>query len=328
MSSSTAIGTVAFPWSNPQRLAEKLKNGEMCLATAISQVEAIVRESLKIIEENASEQIRSNLERKGKVEKLTKLVEDLSEKCQAMQQALLYKEEKYDEKCREVERYKVICELSAKAAVSDDLCYKSVDSNNNNNNVCNLAKHDDEFSFLEEQQTEPGGYEDLAPKKSLKSHAKLSQNQVHLSHYVEPFQPGSNPDGRQADSGDGDAQHGDMAQHYVGGSIKRKQLPYRETKLRHDIAAIGGIISVGPSTNTGPVSIHQLFRPADHQSVENQNKRTKIALVGQSNEVMSSSRNAIHQMKRKFTERDLHRQVASAGCWNRMTSRRKKEWPF
>lgn len=310
-----------------------------------------MRETLKVIENFSGEQMKDNLERKVKVEKMDKLIGDLSEKCQGMQQALLYKEEKYDEKCREVERYKVICELSAKAAVSDEgLYYGSIDVNNNdhdNNNYDNCDK-DISNSFLgpENEQNLRGinlEVQDGSPNiegrkisqsRITKGHTKLRQGQMHLSNYVEPMRPLDDPSERRPL--DDEAVHqGELASYYVGGPCKRKpkrpdesvKKLHQDIKFRDRLANIGGINVSGPRIPTGPVPIDQLNHRSESLLDDYQNKRVKIALVGQSNEVMSSSRNAIYQTKQKFTEKDLHRQVAR-GCWSRLTSRRKKEWPY
>lgn len=321
-----------IPRPNPQVLAESLRNGELNLATAISQFSALIRETLKIIEEFAEEQVKLNLERKTKVDKMDKLINDLSEKCQGMQQALLYKEEKYDEKCREVERYKVICELSAKAAVSDSSYYTNQDENNN---LYNNMDRKDRVIKVEDQQVEMAPPEQAESRRSVKSHTKLNQNQMHLSRYVNALRPDSPRSCRDGPhtSDEEDDRRSLMAEYYVGGPCKRRLPPRKTTdtlkdaRVKERLEIIGGINVRGPQTNSGPVPVDRLYRPTNDPLLEDPNKRVKIALTGQSNEIMSSSGNMAHQMKQRFTEKDLHRQVAG-GCWTRMASRRKKDWPF
>lgn len=246
---------VACPWINTRVLEDGLRNGELSLSTAIGQFAAFVSEVLKIFWASAEEQVEANMQRKIKLEKMDKVIEDLNSRCQGMQQALLYKEEMYDSKCREVERYKVICEMSASAAVDED--------------------------------------------------RRSSQ----------------------------------MASYYVGGPVKRKHVEddnisvsngsvsnMSENRFREQLAIIGGMNLSGPKVNPGPVPLGKLHRQVN-PFVEDRNKRVKVSLFGQSNEVMSSSKNAVDKMKQIFTEKDHHRQVAG-GNWTRMSSRRKKEWPF
>lgn len=109
----------SFPWSSSKSLAEGLRNGDLNIATVLSHFNAVMRETLNVIEEYANEEIKVHLDRKNRVERMDKLIKDLTEKCQGMQQAMLLKDERYDEKCREAERYKVICELSVNNAIND-----------------------------------------------------------------------------------------------------------------------------------------------------------------------------------------------------------------
>lgn len=322
-------GTVAFPWVNTQILAESLRNGELCLTTAISQLNAVMRESLKVIEEIAKEKVDTNIELKGKACKMEKLIDDLTEKCQSMQQALLYKEEKYDEKCREVERYKVICELSSKAVINDDHYYTK---NSGNNNLSDFLDQEYEDS-TQDERVEPLINKTMTPisQKSVKTHTKLNQNQVHMSNYISAMGSDVAPSNRsvRSDLGENNRQI-NIAAHYLGGPCKRKKNQneiagvHNENSINNRLSIIGGINVKGPKIGSGPVPTNKLYRTNE---VPGEDKRVKIALVGQSNEVMSSSKNAVYRMKQKFTEKDLHRQVAG-GCWTQMSSRRKKEWPF
>lgn len=297
MANSNIDNLIAFPWSNTRLLAESLHNGELGLSTAISQVSAVLRDSLKIIEDFSSDQIKSNLDRKLKVERMEKLIAELTEKCQGMQQALLYKEEKYDEKCREVERYKIICELSANRA-QDDIYFP-------NDNSVNLDTNN-----------------------NIQHHDVLEDVDINLSQ---------------------DEQDLDLARYYAGGPSKRKRAhdtepsttnpkpPVQgsnkvELKIRDQMSIIGGVNIRGPRSKLGPVPVNKLIQGRVTGSLAQDNddyvKRPKVSMIGQRNNVMSSSRNAMVQLKHeKFTQSDLHRQVAG-GCWNRFTGRRKKEWPF
>lgn len=318
--------SVTFPWPNTQVLAEQLRNGDVSLNTAMSQFGAVMRETLKILEDFAADEAQSNFERKVKVDKMDKLICDLSEKCQAMQQALLYKEEKYDEKCREVERYKVICELSAKAAVNDDFRY-GID-NEDENNSSRDPQQPQNVSFIK-VENQCGSGADM--RRSVKCHTKLSQADLHLSSALEALQ--SNSQSSRRSSKHGTSITSRLAPSYIGGPCKRKQTPKgggppaEDGKFREHLAMIGGV-NVGPTTTSRPVPLDRLVRqPIDSYYDDDQNKRVKIALACQSNEVMSSSKNAVNQTKQKFTEKNLHRQVAG-GCFTRLPSRRKKEWPF
>jgi hypothetical protein len=211
-------GAGPIPRPNVQALATSLREGRISISTAIEQISCLVRDTLKTIEDFAQEQARLNQDRKSKLDKMDKIINDLSEKCQGMQQALLYKEEKYDEKCREVERYKVICEL--------------------------INNHSPSRS--EERMETIGGIN-------------------------------------------------------VRGSFTTRK---------------------GPPVNSGPVTLERLINTPNDS-----NKRVKVVLTSQRNDVMSSSGNLAHQMKQRIVEKDLHRQIAE-GCWTRITSRRKKDWPF
>lgn len=325
--SMDCIAAIAFPWSNTKALADALKNGELCISTAISQFNAVVRETLKVFEEFARDQMKSNVESKSKVERMDKLITDLSEKCQAMQQALLYKEEKYDEKCREAERYKVICELSSKAAVSDDIYYTQREENNDysisSQNIIN-----EEGCNQQLQRQQPGNSPNSSIRsKNVKTHTKLNLAQIQMSDHMEPLQSINRPDDND------EFLRSEMGSQYFGGSCKRKapsttteSSEPKRNKFQDRLAIMGGMNVQGPKVNSGPVPLTQIHRH-DEFLPNNQNSRVKIALMGQSSKVMSSSENAVNQFKQNFTEKNLHKQVAGES-WTRMSSRKKKGWPF
>lgn len=338
MSDSNHPKSVIFPWADTNKLASSLQAGELCLATALGQFGAVVRDGLKIIETYAGEQMKLNLDRKIKLDKMDKLVKDLTEKCQCMQQALMYKEEKYDEKCREVERYKVICELSAKSAVNDELYYANMDENisDPNNNFISTTKQEPLEPYLE--RDDAVSMTSRGTGKKIKIHTKISTSQAQSAYSM----PAPNIDRQsQPDNDPDDTSYqvrrdevASMAAHYAGGPTRRprKQTSaesaaerVRDSQLRQRLSIIGGV-NVSHSSGLGPVPVNNSFR-RDNFDIDDRHRSSKIALVGQRNEVISSSRNAAHVMRQKLTEKDLHKQVAE-GSWNRMASRRKKEWPF
>lgn len=331
-------GSASFPWADINKLGRSLQDGELCIATALGQFGAVVRDGLKMIENYAGEQMKLNLDRKQKLDKMDKLVRDLTEKCQCMQQALLYKEEKYDEKCREVERYKVICELSAKSAVSDELYYTSMDQNNNdiNNNLVNTSLREplEPFVDIDDAFSETS----RGTGKKIKLHAKIPSTQQSSSKLPapssRPHQPNNPTSFSNLTQQAVREEASNMAAYYMGGPTRRSRKQEqsevvgeeaKDAQLRHQLSTIGGI-NVVHAPVSGPVHSDRLFRP-DNFDIDDRKRSAKIALVGQRNEVMSSSRNAAYMMRKKLAEKDLHKQVAE-GPWNRMASRRKKEWPF
>lgn len=324
--------STSFAWVNPQVLANSLNSGDLDLPTALSQFNAIIREVLKIIEEYSKLQTSSYNESKMRAEKMEKLIAELSEKCQGLQQALLYKEEKYDEKCREVERYKLICELSSRSAVEgdiqntipgeddrfsiDDMVRRGKDSSNHANT--NLER--DGFEPMDVGGT--GGFASPHHGKTVLKHVKLKQPNV-----------SGDLDNSQRTCVSSMSKHeARVASDYLGGPSRPKpsssvQTIWPEASVRRAMFGIGGINVDGPRVNSGPVPIRELSSRPSSTILLDPNNRVKVELTGQRNEVMSSSRNAVDQMRQKFTEKDLHRQLAG-GCWTRISSRRRKEWPF
>lgn len=320
------IAAIALPWSNTKTLADGLKNGDLCISTALGQFNAVVRETLRVFEEYSRDQTKSNTEFKNKAEKMDKLIGDLSEKCHAMQQALLYKEEKYDEKCREAERYKVICELSAKAAVHDDIQYTQREEDNDGNHYSVRAQNRDNHQLREQPENSPVSSKHF---RSARAHTKLNQAQMQMGDCMAPLQS----ERREFFSRDGDqSSQSNMASIYAGGPCKRKAPSSTESTanksniFQQRLATMGGMNVKGPTIHQGPVPVTKLYQH-DGLSPTNQNKRVKIALINQRSEIMSSSENALNQMKQTFTEKNLHKQVAG-GSWTRMSSRKKKVWPF
>lgn len=318
----------SFAWVNTQVLANSLDSGDLDLATAVSQFNAIVREVLRIIEEQSNIQTNSLNETKIKYEKMEKLIADLSEKCQGMQQALLYKEEKYDEKCREVERYKLICELSARSAVDDDRNFGLVEDDGCS--VDDLVRRSRELSHRKGESTHAAMHNlDGAPSSPSEHMAKNLRKHVKITK-LEPTGENDYTDtNRQASVDRMTVYQKRPASDYLGGPSRSYAKPSSLFAWPDDatrrFSSIGGINTSGPRTSLGPIPFSELPRP-DHGDLLHSNSRVKVELTGQKNEVMSSSRNAVDQMKQKFTEKDLHRQMAG-GCWTRM-SRRRKEWPF
>lgn len=376
INTSCMQSTIAYPWTNTQKLAEFLNNGELSLSTAIGKVNEVTRETLKVIEDFAFDQTKLYLDRKGKIETMDKLVSELSEKCQAMQQALLYKDERYDEKCREVARYKIICELSAKQATEDDFIQIKSDPNNQAS-TSHQNDYDNNVREDPRDNNQPGLiYDDtqcVKPKrKNLMSHTKLSQHEMHLSDYVEPLQQFVDPvdddteyiskrvrtDTPRPDQSytkfhsDDNQRFNFIAPCYVGGPSKRKNPATMgeeniyahspkhglssgkgDEKFKERLSNIGGI-NVEPRINTGPVPVDKIFGanviPTTFRCYnlqQQEQKKVKISMVGQSNEIMSSSRDAVRQLKQRFNQQNLHQQVAG-GPNIRLAGRRKKEWPF
>lgn len=256
-----------LPWLNTKILEESLISGQINLPTAISQLGGVLRETLKVIEDYSSNLNKSHLERKVKLDKMEDIVNNLSAKCQQMQQALLYKEEKYEEKCREVARYEEILQLTTKRAMEE------IDVANED--------YDDKDDSPED----------------------LFDREMGLDIKKAPY--------------------------YAGGPCKRQRpQEHADGNLYKKIAAIGGSANPhGLKAHVGPVPLKKLYRPSNPSNDE-QNERFRVASLGQSNEVMSSSRNGLDQTKHKFTGKNLSRHVP-AGVLSRIcVSRRKKEWPF
>lgn len=335
--------SASFSWADINKLFTSLQDGELSLATALGQFGAVVRDGLKIIETFAGEQMKLNLDRKLKLEKTDKLVRDLTEKCQCMQQALLYKEEKYDEKCREVERYKVICELSAKSAVNDELYYTSMNENNNdvNNNTFDTTMREPLEPHVDksDRMSAISAPSSRGTSKKIKVHTKITSGRPSQksripaalsSHQAQPTSGVSRDKSHRAKLDEAY----DMAAYYVGGPTRRPRKHSmvddankraKDAQLRDGFSIIGGV-NVDQSSMPGPVRLDRIFRP-ENFDIDDQKTSNKIALVGQRNEVISSSRNAVNMMRQKLFEKDLHKQVAE-GSSNRLASRRKKEWPF
>ena len=326
-----------IPKPNVEALTEALNNGRIDIATAIGQLGLFMRETLKILEEFATEQVKLNLERKSKVDKMDKIIHELSEKVQVMQQAMLYKDEKYDEKSREVERYKVICELSANAAVSDNDYLTSYDENNNGGGENYEDYREDNVKLEDDQAEMPPPKPSGTVTRSYRPHTKLSQDQIHLSHYVDALGPESLRTFRTESlyESNGDDSRKAMAHYYVGGPSKRRLTSSNsssargfDARIKERMEIIGGVNVRGPRVNCGPVSSDRLVQRPNYDShTEDPSKKVKIDMMSQSNEIMSSSGTTASQMKQKIVERDLHKQVAG-GSWTRLASRRKKQWPF
>lgn len=234
MSFPDHVAAITLPWSNTKVLAEKLNDGSICLSTAISHFDAVTRTTLKIFEEFSRNQVKLNLENKKKLEKMDNLISDLSEKCQSLQQALLYKEEKYDEKCREAERYKFICQLATNEYPT-------------NTNVLSNPEEDARDDSEDEPVRQHVNRHHLP--KNLKGHVKY---------------------------------------------VKSARI------------------------DTAPVTAARLHKQQDDQF--------RIGMSSQSARVMSTSHNAIEQMKQSFTEKNLNKVAEQS--WTRMSSRKRKEWPF
>lgn len=321
-----------IPEPNGQALADGLAGGQITVAVALSQLNNFVRVTLRTIEEFSEAQAKLHLDRKCKGEKMDKIIQELSEKCQAMQQALLFKEEKYDEKCREVERYKVICEWSAKAAVSDNIDLASYDENGNitmkNNQLVERGGAD---TKIESQQSDVP----RSVKRHMVKHAKFSDSQAYLSQYVEPLQSRSPPPIRDDyNSSYLDNERRMMAHCYAGGPSTRKTLSthdYRfgsDARVRERMEIIGGINVRGPHMNPGPIPLSRLVdQPTLNSYTGELDKDVKVEMTSQRNELTSSSGNNALKMKRKIVEKDLNKQVVG-GSWTRLASRRKKDWPF
>lgn len=339
------VTATCFPWTNTKSLYEGLKSGDLCITTVLSQFNAVMRETLKVIEEYANDEIKAHMERKIRVEKMEKLIKDLTEKCQGMQQAMLYKEEKYDEKCREVERYKVICELSANNAINDDVIDAYDNAESDHEDQLNSSFQSASFARPQQVPSRQLGQ----PKRNYKSHAKIDNHSIDLGN-IEPMLDFDDTmsDRYVSYSEQPTRRHVNTSsphKPYYPGTFTRpvgvvelspSRRPEPESKLRERLGMMGGV-NVRPRMNLEPALTENNHRSSMNMAPQvskipgsDQDRRVKIALSGQTNEVLSSNKNAVNKMRQRITDRELHRQIAGGGPHTRMalSSRRKKEWPF
>lgn len=322
-------GTI-IPAPNRQVLQNCLANGQLDVATALAQTSQFVSETLKTIEEFSEAQAKLYLQDKLKMDKL---IDELSEKCQAMQQALLFKEEKYDEKCREVNRYKMICEMAAKEAKKPLMVDKNVlDFNNDPSSEDEQQDCKDRIVKLEAQETASS----ISSKRHTVKHTKFSKAQAHLSEHLAPLRPASPQPPAMAQHQNQIHSNGErrfLAPYYAGGPSKRRATSATADSYSHDYGSrvkqrlemMGGVNLSGPQLDTGPVSMSRLVpRPTETSHNEELARWATNDVTGQRNEVFSSN---AQRMKQRIVEKDLHKQVSS-GSWNRLASRRKKDWPF
>lgn len=323
------------PLSNAQVLADYLANGQLNVATALAQVNHFVCETLKTIEEFSEEQAKLYSKGKAKMDKMDKVIYELSEKCQAMQQALLFKEEKYDEKCREVERYKMICEMAAENAIKPPKNIVHHDVNNNHASTTSDDEPQDRKDRIVKMENQQAGTS-TPSKRHVVKHCKFSQSHAHLGQHAAPLQMDSPTPTRTHHQEGFDDERKLMTQYYVGGPSKRKVSkscnnanPYDfGTRVKERLEMIGGVNIRSSQLVTGPVPLSRLVTgPMESSYNEESNKRVKIDVTGQRNEFLSSSGNNAQRMKQRIVEKDLHKQVAG-GTWTRLASRRKKDWPF
>lgn len=381
-------------------LAGALKDGKVTITSAIHQLSAWIRETLQVIEEFANEQAELSLERKISLDRMEKLVNDLTEKCQALQQELLLKEERYDEKCREVERYKVISELFTRATVTGDVSEMIQFAENDKNNNRLLKKErranigggggaaagnsstnrlpsgvsdsvwasaetrvDDDpiayrarLSSAKQTSLHDGSDRErdfLVSKKRTISHLEADHDehtQIQFNDRVGPFArraesvrppppqpppPGNDSSCDRMSIAGGSSDR--LASAYAGGPCRRRpleasgsQLQEKDLRVRTKLESIGGInLSNVPQIgiDSSPI-VDRLRIPVEELFAYDRDRRVKISLTGQSNEVTSSSRNAAAHMRQIANERHLHQQVAIGGPVCRLASRRKKGWPF
>lgn len=329
-----------FDSSNPlggpsdiHSLARNLKNRDLSLASAIYQVSSLVREVLKITEEYANEQTKAIMEQELKVVKMDKIINDLSKECQRLQQEVLYKEEKYDEIYREVQKYKIISGITATVSGSDNPYYRNHDQNNNivdnSDTVDRKAGVVKLGSQCRDQSvpTQDGG------RRFTKEHTKLSRDQVHMSESVDPFPAESSSFSTRGPASvyDYDDRRSLLACHYAGGPNKRPTVPTSQILpsnqsapfQQQDSRVKAGLETIGAINVRGP----HYKRPSSDSYSDDQNKRVKITSLGQSNEVFSSTGDIAHQLRQNVYEKDHCRHIM-AGTWTKLSSRRKKGHPF
>jgi len=309
-------------------LLDHLRSGEVTITAAINHIYSFFRDVLGVIGECAEQETRKSLERKTTIDRMDKVINDLSERCQVLQQQLLYKEEKYDEKCREVERYKVVCELSASGAVNDKPTYQS-------DNQIHLFKNDHSLPDIK--------IPNIDVRSSFGTQPVHEPNEAgELRHFkMSSSNCGARPVRPEVMNADTESFTGPMANYnnqslacdYAGGptsratpfSSNRDNLNY-DMRVKDKLETIGAINVPGPSINSGPVLTSKLERPT-YSQIDDHDRRVKISSSGQTNEVMSSSRDGVHRLRQRASDKDRYRQI-QAGCWTKFSYRRKKGWPF
>lgn len=388
-------------------LAGALKDGKVNILGAFRLFRRWVNEMLPVFEEFLGELTGLVMDRGFELEGLKKQVNELTRELQEIQQQSLLKEERFDEKCRELERYKVISELFTRATATGDVSEMvkfsenernnnnvSIDDINNNNTATNRNRsnaavnnnnvgnstdgltarisNSNSMNFavntknnnvanqaqptvkkrVSQQGSSSCEVGSSAPRKRTTDFPGVSHSdraQMHVSDYVNPFgasiasaqPPPPPPSGNSFDRNSYGTESNSfnyLASAYAGGPCRRRppessiiEPQERDIKVRNQFQNIGGInLSSVPriSIENTPVIDYGLHIPVEDLYAYDRGRGIKISLTGQSNKVTSSSRNAAAQMRQIANERSLHQQVAHGGPVSRLTSRRKKVYPF
>lgn len=321
-------------------LKTSLENGDLNLSLALAHINRVHRESCYVLEVYAHEQIKKYAEIEAKLERQDGIVKEVTQKCQSMQQALLYKEEKYSEKCREVERYKVICEMDAKKCMDQDLG-NIADMDNQGYEQVTVAR-DEPVAGPSRATPKPLGD---GASRGFRESAKLSRSLLGVSSFVEPLYrsrsrlsvAGSHIDdyldriNKDQLIDEHTPSKSDVTEMLVGGhvKIKRSNSSVDEGKLRSQLLNAGSTRSKISAHCSRHVSVDKDARPSVLGESSKANNSSGVSLSAQVNEVMSSAKRNLNNMKRKVDLDELHRQVAAPGPYARLPpARRRKNWPF
>lgn len=289
-----------IPKPDLRALIEGLRIGRYNLTTVIGRLNLFVRDTLGTLEEFAEEQVKINLENKIKIEKLDRSVSELTEQIQSMRQTLVFKDELVEEKKREIERYRVICEMTSNVATPNSY-------NNSYNQLNSRMNNTDRRS---QTSLKPFGVRIEASQQPKKERASEGDDGS-LDELIDSYYSMVNCPTQR--SGVGMSSGSKLSHHH-----RHKQ--YMEI--------IGGVNIKGPSVNPGPVPLNRLMsQPNSELFGQSQAKKVNIDLTNQNDAILSSAENIAQQIRHKIHEKASQRQVAR-GSFDRLSSRRKKQWPF
>lgn len=316
------------------KLTQSLENGELDCGDALEKLSTTYNDWLTVIKNAMKKSENSHRETEGRVKQLASLVDEMKEKLVCMQQRLIIQEEKFDEKCRELARYKVICQLQTSSDVPSRECVAAAVADAQNAGSTNGAR--------QAMIAPPPPRQPLSPSTSnIQSYYLGSPTTMRRDDFAR----------RTINSLSSKNKKMFMRSFETIGGIAASTGPSISCQFREEIATAAGAGSATSATHTHLVAqttdannnsalsmqLNQSSSSAavdytrhhQQQAAGSSIQRPQVIMYDTKNEVKSEARQAASEARARAIERDLHRQVAWPGHMGRLpATRRVKYWPY
>lgn len=291
---------LVIPKPDPTALVDGLRDGRYDFSTVIGRINNFLRDTLGTLEHHAGEEVKINLENKIKIERMDRTIAELTEQIQSMRQTIVYKDEILEEKKREIERYKAICEMSSNVAMRPiDRPNNNIGSHNQSNDAPqeSTSNNNQDTSDLRDLEEDP-------TDNNMRLAKRMTSDDRSLDELINTYYSVRSPS------------------HKLGLPVAEGPRLGIHHRHKQQMKLMGGMNIKGPR----PVPLNRVVGQSNSGPPQLV-RRVNIEPINQNDPTTSSAGEIAEQIRQKIHEKITQRQPPSAS-FDRLSSRRKRYWPF